>query len=243
MSRFSNILFIDIETVPQQASVGALSEEMQSLWADKVRMMRQRMPERFVDDDTEESIYRRESGIYAEFGKVICISVGLFYPKDGVECFRIKSFYGHDERQLLSDFAAMLATYSTNRTPLLCGHNIKEFDVPYICRRMLVNGLQLPPCLNVAGKKPWEINFIDTMELWRFGDYKNYTSLKLLTAVFGIPSPKDDINGSQVANVYYADNNLECIMHYCEKDVLATARLYSCYQGVAPIADEFVEHV
>lgn len=239
MVDFTNILFIDIETVPAHKSVADLPESLRGLWNDKVRIMQSRMPERFQNDDSEESVYRREAGIFAEFGRIVCISVGFFYSKDNQEFFREKSFYGDDERKLLSEFAEML---SKQQGKQLCGHNIKEFDVPYICRRMLINGLELPSCLNIAGRKSWEINMLDTLELWRFGDYKNYTSLKLLTAVFGIPTPKDDIDGSQVANVYYEEKDLQRIVSYCEKDVLATARLYACYKGKTPIADKFVEH-
>ena len=239
MADFTNILFIDIETVPAQKSVEELSAELRNLWNDKVRLLQSRMPDRFKEDDNEESIYLREAGIFAEFGRIVCISVGFFYRKDNQEFFREKSFYGSDEKQLLSAFSEMLSKVGNK---VFCGHNIKEFDVPYICRRMLINGLELPACLNIAGRKSWEINILDTMDLWRFGDYKNYTSLKLLTAIFGIPTPKDDIDGSQVANVYYEDGDLSRIVSYCEKDVLATARLYARYRGAAPIDDEFVEH-
>ncbi len=242
MSDFSNILFLDIETVPLKGAVEELPENLRQLWNDKVRAMQVRMPERFSEADTEDSIYRREAGIYAEFGRIVCISVGFFYQKNGEEFFREKSFSGDDERQILIDFSQMLEKFMADGNKMLCGHNIKEFDVPYLCRRMLINGLRLPSCLNIAGKKPWEINFIDTLELWRFGDFKNYTSLKLLTAVFGIPTPKDDIDGSQVANVYYNEHDLQRIALYCEKDVLATARLYACYKGKTPVEDKYVEH-
>ncbi len=242
MYDFTNILFLDIETVPLKGAVEELPDNLRQLWSDKVRAMQVRMPERFSEADTEDSIYRREAGIFAEFGRIVCISVGFFYQKNGEEFFREKSFAGDDERQILSDFSQMLAKFMAGGNKMLCGHNIKEFDVPYLCRRMLINGLPLPSCLNIAGKKPWEINFLDTLELWRFGDFKNYTSLKLLTAVFGLPTPKDDIDGSQVANVYYNEHDLSRIALYCEKDVLATARLYACYNGKNPIDDEFVEH-
>lgn len=240
MSDFSHILFIDIETVPGKSSLKELPSDLRELWNEKVRSMQARMPERFNTTDSEDDVYRREAGIFAEFGKIVCISVGFFYKKDNQEVFREKSFYDDDEKQLLSDFADMLSRLGNK---VLCGHNIKEFDVPYICRRMLINKMELPLCLNVSGKKPWEINMLDTLDLWRFGDYKNYTSLKLLTAVFGIPTPKDDIDGSQVANVYYEQHDLQRIAFYCEKDVLATARLYACYKGKMPVADELVEHV
>ena len=139
--------------------------------------------------------------------------------------FRVKSFFGKDETELLIQFVDLLETSFEKKSTLLCGHNIKEFDVPYIARRLLINNLQLPKSLNLMGKKPWEVPHLDTLELWKFGDYKHFTSLKLLTEVLGIPSPKDDIDGSQVRDVYYEENNLNRIKSYCEKDVVAVAQV------------------
>jgi DNA polymerase elongation subunit (family B) len=157
--------------------------------------------------------------------------------------FRTKSFSGDDERLLLIEFTHLIAKFCTTKEHTLCGHNIKEFDIPYICRRMLINGLALPSIFQIAGKKPWEISFIDTLELWKFGDYKNYSSLKLLTAVFGIPTPKDDIDGSQVASVYYNEKNLKRIATYCQKDVLATAQVFLRMNGFDLIKEDNIEHV
>lgn len=223
-----DILFLDIETVPQFPTYGDMPEPLQKLWDKKATSLAK-------GDDTPESIFQR-TGIYAEFGKIICISVGMIVPKDGERTFRVISFAEHDEKKLLLDFADMLLKFEKRRNAHLCAHNGKEFDFPYIARRMLINGINLPESLNVAGKKPWEVNFIDTMELWKFGDYKNYTSLNLLTCVFGIPSPKDDIDGSQVADVYYKDNDLPRIAIYCEKDVLAIAQLMLRYKNL-PLMD------
>jgi DNA polymerase elongation subunit (family B) len=176
------------------------------------------------NEKTTEDVYER-AGIYAEFGKIIVISVGFFHRKE----FRIKSFYGEDEKVILDDFAMLLNRHYNEVDALLCAHNGKEFDFPYIARRMLINGIELPLILQIAGKKPWEIKHIDTMELWKFGDYKNFTSLDLLTTIFQIPTPKDDIDGSQVAKVYYEEKNLERIKTYCQKDVLAIAQLMRRY--------------
>ena len=186
-------------------------------------------------------MYER-AGIYAEFGKIVCISVGFVYRlPDKQLAFRTKSCFGDDEKELLAKFSEALKRFAMQRnTMILCAHNGKEFDFPYIARRMLVNGLALPAAFDIAGKKPWEVPFIDTMELWRFGDYKNYTSLKLLTHIFGIPSPKDDIDGSQVAGVYWKDKDLPRIVRYCEKDVLAIAQLLLRYKGLKLIATENV---
>ena len=157
--------------------------------------------------------------------------------------FRTKSFAGDDEQKLLSDFAELLAKFCSTKEHTLCGHNIKEFDIPYICRRLLINGLELPPVFQISGRKPWENNFLDTLELWKFGDYKNYTPLKLLTAVFGIPTPKDDIDGSQVAQVYYKEKDLERIANYCTKDVIATAQVFLRLNGFELISPQNIENL
>lgn len=213
-----DILFVDIETVPASPEFAGLNENFQKHWDKKSNYFRK-------DDEKAEDVYQR-AGIYAEFGKIICISVGLVTNKENTQVLRVKSFASDDEKQLLQEFSSMLASWDPKGYKILCGHNIKEFDVPYICRRMLVNGLNLPETIDLYGKKPWEIKHIDTLELWKFGDYKNFTSLALLTELFDIPTPKDDIDGSQVAEVYYTEKNLPRIVSYCEKDVLAVANLF-----------------
>ena len=232
MIDFSKILFLDIETVSQKKSYDQLSERMQKLWSHKAEQLNR--------DNTEltpADIYDR-AGIYAEFGKIVCISVGFFNEQR----FRLKSFYGHDEKALLNDFANMLNRYYSAPDAQLCAHNGKEFDFPYIARRMLVNGIQIPKILQVAGKKPWETNFIDTMELWKFGDYKNFTSLDLLCAILDIPTPKDDINGSEVGRVYWQENDIERIKTYCQKDVLAIAQLMRRYNYMSLIPEDCVDY-
>ncbi len=230
--RIDNILFLDIETVPQEKGFDDVPETMKELWDKKSKYFR-------GDEDSAGDVYQR-AGIYAEFGKIVCISVGFIIINGKERTLREKSYAGHDEKVLLTDFAYML---NKNSQKFLCGHNIKEFDIPYIARRMLINGITLPGSLDVAGKKPWEVNFIDTLELWKFGDYKHYTSLNLLTNIFDIPSPKDDINGSEVAGVYYEENDIERIARYCEKDVLATAQLFLRFKGEPLIDDDKVESV
>lgn len=226
------IMFLDIETVPQQADISEIPEDLTHLWEEKYHLIQKRMPEKYSEETTAAEAFANSAGIYAEFGKIVCISVGFIHFKGLEMHFRTKSFAGDDEKKLLTDFAQLLARFCTSREHTLCGHNIKEFDIPYICRRMLINGIALPSILQISGKKPWEIAFIDTLELWKFGDYKNYTSLKLLTAVFGIPTPKDDIDGSQVAGVYYKEKNIERIATYCQKDVVATAQVLLRMQNI-----------
>lgn len=216
-----NILFLDIETVPAQPDYNNLSDTFKELWDKKLKRIA-----KYQDDATPEQLYNR-AGIYAEFGKIICISVG--YLKENK--FRIKSFFGDDEKILLKNFAELLNNHYNKSNQYLCGHNGKEFDFPYIARRMLVNDIILPNILDTAGKKPWEVSHLDTMELWKFGDYKNYTSLSLLAAIFNIPTPKDDIDGSEVANVYWHDNDLNRIATYCQKDTLTVAQIFLKYQG------------
>ncbi len=232
-----NVLFLDIETVPAVADFNELDEDWQKLWEEKSRFFREREALEL------EASYER-AGIYAEFGKIVCISVGFLRQVQGERKYRTTSFYGHDEKKLLQDFANLLSNHFNNpRQHHLCGHNVKEFDLPYISRRMIVNGIRLPELLNNAGKKPWEVSHIDTLELWKFGDFKNYTSLKLLAKLFDIPTPKDDIDGSQVGAVYHEEGDVDRIEVYCRKDVLATAQLVMRYRGEPLIEEEAVINV
>lgn len=223
-----NLLVIDIETVPQYPGFNEVPEQFQKLWDQKTQFQRK--------DESAAEFYER-AGIWAEFGKIICISVGIFTGTKQIG-LRVKSFYSDNELDILEQFSALLS----NQPPslILCAHNGKEFDFPYICRRMLINGLKIPVQLEISGKKPWEINHLDTMELWKFGDYKSFTSLSLLTAIFDIPTPKDDIDGSMVAKAYWVEKQLERIAIYCQKDVVATAQLLRKYRGEALIPDEHI---
>ncbi len=210
------ILFLDIETVPIYPKYEDVDDELKKFIHLKLK----------INPDDPESITQYErAGIYSEFGKIVCISVGFVRDTSTGRQLRLKSFYHDDEFTLLKQFKALLEDHS-DEFQILCGHNAKEFDFPYMCRRMLVNGIKLPEILNIAGKKPWEIAHLDTMELWKFGDYKAYTSLALLCHIFHIPTPKDDISGADVARVYYEENDLERIKVYCEKDVVALMQLF-----------------
>lgn len=226
-----NVLFLDIETVPAFSDYSQLSERMQKLWNKKSeRLSSNNNP--VLEAVSPEQLYTR-AGIYSEFGRIICISVGAYKKGE----LRIKSFSGHDEKELLLEFADLLNKRYNRPEHLLCAHNGKEFDFPYMARRMLVLGIPIPLILDLSGKKPWEVSHLDTMELWKFGDYKNYTSLDLLAAIFDIPTPKDDINGSQVADVYYNEKDLPRIVHYCTKDVLTVAQIFRRYRG-EPLIEE-----
>ena len=216
---FENILFIDIETVPITKSYKDLPEVFRKLWNDKHLLLK---------DTTDEPSLSFESraGIYAEFGKIICISAGFFFLDKKERNFRVKSFSSDNEAEILKEFADLLSKNFNTTKHIICGHNIKEFDIPYLCRRMLVQCMPLPKLFEIHGKKPWELEyFIDTLNLWRFGDYKAYTSLKSLCGIFGIPTPKDDIDGSEVGKTYWEMDDLQRIEVYCKKDVVATARV------------------
>ncbi len=230
------ILFIDIETVPLYPLYEDLPEKLRPLWDKKAAFLTSA-----IKDTSPEELYQR-AGIYSEFGKIVCISAGIVCHENQKRVVRIKSFADHDESKLLQDFASMLHKHygpTTNKT--LCAHNGKEFDFPYIARRMLINGIKLPDIINNTGKKPWEVNLLDTMELWKFGDYKSYTSLDLLTAIFDIPTPKDDIDGSQVGHVYWVEKDLDRIVAYCQKDVVATIQLFLKFQGEKLIDDADIQ--
>ncbi len=216
-TNIQNILFLDIETIPQEQYWKNVSSEMQELYEAKTQYQRK-------EEFTAEEFYNR-AGIWAEFGKIICISVGYFVALKGKIQLRITSFSSDDETQILIDFKSLLDTHFSKKNHVLCAHNGKEFDFPYIARRMVINQVELPEKLNLFGKKPWEVPHLDTLELWKFGDYKHYTSLKLLTSILNVPSPKEDIDGSQVAEVYYKEKNLPRIVAYCERDTIAVAQL------------------
>lgn len=230
-----DILFLDIETVPSSPDFDSLSPVFQQFWEKKSSYFRK-------ENETAADVYQR-AGIYAEFGKIICISAGLIFYRGKEKMFRVKSFFGDEENIILSDFSGMLEAYSSRKGIYLCAHNGKEFDFPYLARRILLNALPLPGLLDVAGKKPWEVSFLDTLELWKFGDYKHYASLDLLTRLFGIPTPKEDIDGSMVYEIYWKHKDLNRIVDYCEKDVLAVAQLFLRYRGDELMPADNVERI
>lgn len=231
----SNILFIDIETVPQHAAHEMLDEEWKALWSKKAELIL-----RNNTVDSPETIYER-AGIYAEFGKIVCISCGLLQGSGAQKKLILKSFAGDDEKEMLIAFSDMLARWSPGQPKHFCAHNGKEFDFPYLCRRLIINGLPMPHMLNIAGKKPWEVPHIDTLEMWKFGDYRSFTSLNLLAGVLGIKTPKDDIDGSMVAAVYWKEKNLSRIVHYCQKDVVTVAQVYLRLVGETGIEESNIE--
>lgn len=228
-----DLFLIDVETVPQAADCNQLPPEARKLFLEKISKT---MPDHF----DEEVAYQKKAGILAEFAKVVCISTGFFYKdKGGRICLKIKSIFGHDEKEVLQKFIILIdKMHQHNRSFQFAGHNIREFDIPFLCRRMVINDFVLPSCMNVHGAKPWEIKWLDTLHWWRFGDYKNYTSLNLLACTLGIPTSKDDIDGSQVQHVYYKENDLQRIATYCEKDVIVVARIIQKFLHLPTIAND-----
>ena len=226
--KLNNVFVIDIETVPQKEKFEELPSNIQELWEQKSQYQRQ-------DGQSASNFYER-AGIWAEFGKIVCISIGIYHLEQKQIHLRVRSFAHNDEKTILKQFISLLNKQSKNLQ--LCAHNGKEFDFPYLCRRLLINGLAIPPLLQLAGKKPWEINHLDTMELWKFGDYKSYTSLNLLAAIFDLPTPKNDIDGSKVKEVYYRDKDLPRIAKYCQNDVITTAQLLLRFKGLPIITQE-----
>ena len=232
--RLDNILFLDIETVPLEENFNSLDEEMKQLWELKTQYQRK-------DDFTAEEFYDR-AGIWAEFGKIVCISVGYFITKADIRNFRVTSFFG-EEKKLLNDFNNLVNNHFNLSQHVLCGHNAKEFDIPFLARRMIINQVAIPNKLNLFGKKPWEIPHLDTLELWKFGDYKHFTSLKLLTKILGIPSSKEDIDGSQVGHVFYVEKDIDRIVTYCEKDVIAVAQVFLRFRREDLLIEDEITHV
>ena len=232
-----NFLIIDIETVSEQKNFESLQEDWQKLWEDKVHHS---LPENI----TAGEYYPQRAGVMAEFSKVICISMAYFKKEGNQYLLRVKSVAGHDEKELLQNFVATINQMEAihNRWSFT-GHNIKEFDIPFLCRRLLINGLPIPLYLDFQNMKPWETNMVDTFQYWRFGDYKNYTSLKLLAAALNVPSPKDDIDGSMVGDVYWKENNLERIVIYCQKDVATVANIILRFKGLPLLKDDQVVFV
>jgi DNA polymerase elongation subunit (family B) len=236
-SSLKDILFLDIETVAIAKDFHSLNERLKTQWARKASFLKR---EEGVSD---EDLFHQRAGIYAEFGKIVCIAVGILHDNEtGQPSLRLKAYSGHDETALLNDFASMLNKLDFDRTKL-CAHNGKEFDFPYISRRMLINGIQLPDLLNLAGRKPWETPHLDTMEMWKFGDYKHYTSLDLLSALFNIPSSKNGMDGSQVNAVYHKEGNLNKIKEYCMRDVVVLTQLYLKMKSLSFIDENNITHV
>jgi DNA polymerase elongation subunit (family B) len=221
--QLKQILFIDIETVPLCSSLEELSENMQELWHKKAKTIKTNNNEE-VDSA---KLFEEKGGVFSEFSKVVCIGIGSLVFQENEWVFRVKYIVDKDEKILLNNFISVVERFEKSQKDLkFCGHNIKEFDLPFLCRRMVINEITLPKSLQIQNKKPWEITHQDTLELWKFGDYKNYTSLALLAEILGIASPKDDIDGSKVGKVYWEDHDLERIGKYCMKDVLTSAKVF-----------------
>lgn len=234
-AELKDILFLDIETVAISENYSQLDERLKAQWVRKAGFFRRE------EEHTDEYLFNTRAGIYAEFGKIVSIAVGMFTESETGELgLRTKYFTSHDEAQLLTEFKQLLEKLGP--ATKMCAHNGKEFDFPYMSRRMLINNIMLPEALNLSGKKPWEIQHLDTLELWKFGDYKHYTSLDLLAAIFNIPTSKGVMDGSQVNEVYYKEKDLKKISEYCVGDVIAVAQLYLRLKGLPLIPEKNITH-
>lgn len=228
--KFHKLLFIDIETVPFSDNYDSLDEDWKEMWMKKAKWI-------LKDGQSIEEVWFERAGIFAEFGKIVCISMAYFHSEE--KELRLKSFYDNDEQKLLKEFSdVMNAHFSDLNRFSFCGHNVKEFDIPYISRRLVANSFGLPRMLNLHGFKPWEVNHLDTLELWKFGDRKNFTSLRMLTKLMDIPSPKSAMDGSDVASVYWKKKDLESIATYCQQDVIAVAQIIRKFMDQELIADD-----
>ena len=228
MDQFSGILFIDIETVPITESFADLNENMQSHWEKKSKQVKPG-----IEGNTDPaSLFAERAGVFSEFAKVVCIGIGNLFEVNGKMHMRLKALVNDDEKLLLNNFINITGKFSNHYKDLrFCGHNIKEFDLPFLSRRMVINRMQLPNYMQFAGKKPWEVPHLDTLDLWKFGDFKHFTTLSLLAEILGIPSPKSDLDGSKVAGVYWEEHDLERIGRYCLQDVITSAKVYMSLTG------------
>lgn len=237
MIKAENLLLIDIETVPLHKTYSDLGENMQKLWDKKSQKLE-------PDNEETDATFAEKAGIYAEFGKIICIGLGYFVKSKDDYTLKIKSLFGHDEKKLLEEFATVCNKFFRSADKQFCGHNIREFDIPYICRRSFINQIQLPNILtDLQNKKPWENPMLDTLQFWKFGEYKNFTSVDLLSTVLNIPTPKDDIDGSDVAKVYWQENNLERIVKYCNKDIVTVGQILMRLNGMNLLKEEEITFI
>lgn len=231
-----NILFIDIETVSQESHLDLLDKRLKKLWLKKASYLQN------TDNLSDEDFYLKRASIYAEFGKIICIGIGgIFFDDNQEPTLRIKMIRGETEKDILEQFKTIIEKHKAGANLMLCAHNGKEFDFPYICRRMLVNGISLPRILQVSGRKPWEINHLDTLDLWKFGDYKHYTPLDLLACIFNLPECKAETSGEQINHIYYVEKNTSRIEEYCAEDVKVLTQLYMKMNSWALIDETRIE--
>ncbi len=237
MIHLQNILLIDIETVPELATYYELNDSKQKLWDKKAYLLNNE------NEDTP-GMFEERAGIYAEFGKIICIGLGYFTKENGIWKLKLKAISGHDEKEILNQFKKICSIFFKDNEKKFCGHNIREFDIPYICRRFLIHQISLPKILaDLQDKKPWENPMIDTLQLWKFGEYKHFTSVDLLAHVLGIESPKTDIDGSEVAKVYWQDKDLNRIAKYCIKDVETVAQIILRLHSMPIIEKENIVYI
>ncbi len=240
LKQLHNTLFIDIETVSQFDSFSSVPDAIKPFWLKKAKTLNKDF--NFDDEEALSNFYKDRAAIYAEFGKIICISIGFLSKKGNL---RIKTIANQDEKILLEELISLLENhYYDTKQHFVCGHNVKEFDIPYLCRRMIINNLKLPSIFDIMSKRPWQTDYIlDTMDLWRFGDYKSYTSLDLLCTILNIESPKSDLDGSKVGKAYWEEDRINDIMEYCSKDVQSSVFVLLKLTQLMPIDEIETEFI
>lgn len=232
-SKIQDVLFLDIETVPLYAEYDELEGMEKYLWDRTARYIN-------TEEETDSETYA-QAGVYAEFGRIVCICVGNIGIDNECEFLKLRCFYNDDERNLLLEFKSFLQKLNT--ATILCAHNGKAFDFPFICRRMLINGIELPEIFVNSENKSSELQHLDTLEFWKFGDYQHFTSLEHLAHLFKLESSKKDIDRGSVQKVYYSQNDPQKIVDYCFNDVVTIAQLLLRFNNQNTIRTENIYYV
>lgn len=230
-SNILKTLFIDIETVAQKSNFGKLSPSFQNLWTHKANQLNY-VQEANVPYSVEDA-YVKNAAFYPEFGRIVCISIGMFIQRNTEVEFVSKSFYADNERGLIKDFLNCYQKYFNHSDRYkLCGHNVIEFIIPFIGRRSLIHGLKLPSKFNLMDRKPWQLDYVrDTLSMWKFGAFKNAVSLETLCTVFDIDT-QDIFPGEDVHRRYWEEQAYDEIMQRSKMQIRAVACLYSHLCGV-----------
>lgn len=238
IKNFKNILFIDIETASGVNTYTTLTENMQKLWLRKARSLMNPLQKPLED------LYFERAALFPEFGRIISIGMGfLFYNKNKELSLKVKTISNKNEKDLLLEFNQFIESTYPSKELSLVAHNGKEFDFPYLCKRMLVHQLVIPKALQLQGKKPWEVVHQDTIEWWRFGDKKGYVSLELLAEIMGIGNVKTDLSGDKVNYTFYIEKDLEKIKKYCAEDVITLAQLFLRFNFIDYIQEKNIQRI
>ncbi len=242
VSELKQMVFIDIETIRGKKTYNDVITENPALddyWQTKHTQIREKEPLSYGHIEDSAEMYEKMAALYPEWGQIVCISIGqIKFDEDGNPIkFTTKSFSGLYEKILLEEFNET-ASKIMSKYPRMqwVGHNIKGFDMPYIIKRSLINGVRVPNVFHLQKQKPWESQLIDTNDVWKFNGW-NGARLGLLTEILNIPSPKQDMDGKMVSDVFWEDGDLNRISEYCEMDINATANVMLRISGMDIITD------